>query len=32
MGMGGTAKSVAPDIQPGSQDVTESMTVTFEVK
>lgn len=32
MGMGGTAKSVAPDIQPGSQDVSESMTVTFEVK
>jgi len=28
----GAAKSVAPDIQPGSQDVSESMTVTFEVK
>jgi uncharacterized protein YggE len=24
--------SVAPDIQPGSQDVTETMSVTFEVK
>ena len=32
MGLGGAAKSVAPDIQPGSQDVSESMTVTFEVK
>ncbi|MDR3642370.1 MAG: SIMPL domain-containing protein [Candidatus Doudnabacteria bacterium] len=32
MGMGGSAKSIAPDIQPGSQDITENMTVTFEVK
>lgn len=31
---GGTdmAKSVAPNIEPGSQDVVESMTVVFEVK
>jgi len=32
VGLGGAAKSVAPDIQPGSQDISESMTVTFEVK
>lgn len=33
MGGGGVAeKSVAPNIEPGSQDITESMTVTFEVK
>lgn len=34
MGMGGAAdaKSVAPNIQTGSQDVTASMTVTFEIK
>ncbi len=31
-GLGGTAKSIAPNIQTGSQDVTESMTVVFEVK
>lgn len=29
---GGMAKSVAPDIQNGSQDITESMNVTYEVK
>jgi hypothetical protein len=33
MGMGGTAvKSIAPNIQPGNQDITESMSVVFEVK
>jgi len=32
MGLGGAAKSVAPDIQNGTQDITESMSVTFEVK
>ncbi len=33
LGMGGgAAKSIAPDIQPGSQDITESMSVTFEVQ
>ncbi len=33
MGMGGQdAKSIAPDIQTGSQDITETMTVTYEVK
>jgi len=32
MGLGGAAKSVAPDIQPGSQEVDETMSVTFEVK
>ncbi len=26
------AKSIAPDIQPGSQDITETMSVIFEVK
>ena len=32
-GMGGGAdKSVAPNIEPGSQDIIESMTVIFEVK
>jgi uncharacterized protein len=31
MGMG-EAKSVAPDIQPGSQEIDETMTVVFEVK
>jgi uncharacterized protein YggE len=31
-GMAGAPKSIAPDIQPGSQDVTESMSVVFEVK
>ncbi len=30
--MAGQAKSVAPDIQTGSQDITESMTVVYEVK
>lgn len=28
----GAAKSVAPDIQNGTQDITESMSVTYEVK
>lgn len=33
MGLGGgTVKSVAPDIQTGSQEITETMTVVFEVK
>jgi uncharacterized protein YggE len=33
MGMGGgTAKSIAPSIQPGSQEISEVMTVTFEVR
>ena len=35
MGGGGSdavAKSISPNIEPGSQDVTESMTLTFEVK
>ncbi len=35
LGMGGAqsaVKSIAPDIQNGTQDITESMTVTFEVK
>lgn len=33
MGMGGVAaKSVAPDIQTGSQEIDETMSVTFEVK
>ena len=32
-GFGGAAvKSVAPNIQTGSQDITENMSVTFEVK
>lgn len=31
-GGGGEDSSVAPDIQPGSQDITENITVTFEVK
>lgn len=29
---GGMAKSIAPNVEPGSQDVTESMTVVYEVK
>ncbi len=32
MALGGAGKSVAPDIQNGTQDITESMSVTFEVK
>jgi uncharacterized protein len=33
MGMGGAdVKSIAPDIQPGQQEITLSMTVVFEVK
>lgn len=32
VGMGGDMKSASPDIQPGQQDITASMTVTFEVK
>jgi hypothetical protein len=33
VGMGGAAvKSIAPNIQTGSQDITESMSVVFEVK
>lgn len=33
MGMGGEdAKSIAPDIQTGSQEITETMNVVFEVK
>lgn len=32
MGGGGMDKSVAPNVEPGSQDITESMTVVFEVK
>jgi uncharacterized protein YggE len=33
MGLGaGAVKSVAPNVEPGSQDITESMSVTFEVK
>jgi uncharacterized protein YggE len=34
MGGGGVAmqKSVAPNVEPGSQEITESMTVVFEVK
>lgn len=31
-GGGGAEKSIAPNIQPGSQDITETMTVVFEVK
>ncbi len=31
-GMANSAKSVAPDIQPGSQEITQTMTVTYEVK
>lgn len=31
-GYGGTAKSISPNIEPGSQDVVESMTLTFEIK
>lgn len=30
--MGGAGKAVAPDIQNGTQDISESMSVTFEVK
>ena len=29
---GGMAKSIAPNIQPGSQEINETMTVVFEVK
>lgn len=35
MGVGGgmaAEKSIAPDIQTGSQEITETMTVTYEVK
>jgi len=32
MSLGGAAKSVAPDIQTGSQEIDETMSVTFEVK
>jgi uncharacterized protein YggE len=34
MGGGGVAmqKSLAPNVEPGSQEITESMTVVFEVK
>lgn len=33
MGGGGVAeKSIAPSIEPGSQEITETMTVVFEVK
>ena len=31
-GMGMDIKSASPNIEPGSQDITENMTVTFEVK
>lgn len=34
-GMGGSAvaqKSVAPNVQPGSQDIIQTMTVVFEIK
>lgn len=31
-GMGMDVKSASPNIEPGSQDITENMTVTFEVK
>jgi hypothetical protein len=31
-GMGGGASSVAPEVQPGTQDITENITVVFEVK
>lgn len=32
LGGGGMDKSIAPNVEPGSQDITESMTVVFEVK
>jgi len=32
MGGGGDAKSIAPNIQNGSQEISETMTVVFEVK
>jgi hypothetical protein len=36
-GMGGggmpyDSKSISPNIQPGNQDITEQMSVVFEVK
>ena len=31
-GYGSAAKSISPNIEPGSQDVVESMTLTFEIK
>lgn len=31
-GYGGSAKSISPNIEPGSQDVVESMTLIFEIK
>jgi hypothetical protein len=31
-GMGGGGSSVAPEVQPGTQDITENITVVFEVK
>ncbi len=32
MGGGGDAKSIAPNVQTGSQDIVENITVIFEVK
>lgn len=32
IGFGGTSKSIAPSFQTGSQEITESMTVVYEVK
>ena len=32
MGGGGDAKSIAPNIETGSQDITASITMTFEIK
>jgi len=32
MSTGGDTKSIAPDIQTGSQEITETMTVVFEIK
>lgn len=32
LGRGGAEKSVAPDIQPGTQEIVQTITVVFEVK
>lgn len=32
LGMGGGGTSVAPNVEPGSQDITQTMTVVFELK
>jgi uncharacterized protein YggE len=32
MGMGGSAEAIAPSVEPGSQEVTQTVTLVFEVR